>query len=353
MRNIEPEATRQAYSFDTAGVSTRRVNWWLRFTSMGLDKPQETLEQREIVRRSRLISWVLLGVLVTLLAFLPAVTRDVPSAFAVGGAFLGTLLALALNRFGFVNLAGSLLVILMCTAIISVVIAAPGGKISLVYLPAYDILALPVVVAATILPRWSGFITAVASAIFIYADLLLQAKASDLQQAIATYGLPVLAGRPISILIMVAVIAYLWVRSMDLAVKRADREGELRALQQEIAEVKTRWSGEANDFVQGVIKAVASLANGQEGQISLPPGHSFSEQATFLNTQLRQFYRIKQKKVSGNNEQIEIAATYLLRILSGLYNGKITLNGLDPNKFSTNVPVIDEIAKYLYVMLQK
>ncbi|MBV9710228.1 MAG: hypothetical protein JO011_04840, partial [Ktedonobacteraceae bacterium] len=32
-------------------------NWWLRKTSFGWDKPQETIEQREMVRRSRLTSW--------------------------------------------------------------------------------------------------------------------------------------------------------------------------------------------------------------------------------------------------------------------------------------------------------
>ena len=327
-------------------------NWWLRKTSFGWDRPQETIEQREMVRRSRLTSWILLGVLVTLLVFIPAVTRDTPSAFLVVSSLFVILIAMALNRYGLVNLAGSLLVVMMCAATLSVVVAAPGGKISLVYLPAYDILAIPVVVGASILPRWSGFVIAAVGATLIYADLFLQTKADDMQHAIAVYGMPVLAGRPISILIIVALIAFLWVRSMDQALQRADRAEELHALEQEIIQVRTRWSEEANDFVQGTIRAVAALANGQEAHVFLPPNHSFATQAAFVNTQLRQFYKMKQGAAKGDGQQVEIAAGYLLKILQGMHDGRLSIKVLDPSLFSSQVPEIDEIAKYLYFMLQ-
>ena len=336
----------------TSQSVTPTVGRWLRMTSSGWDKPQETIEQREMVRRSRLTSWILLGVLVTLLIFIPSVTRDVASAFSVVGALFITIIAIVLNRHGFVSLAGTLLVVMMCMATLSVVIASPGGKISLVYLPAYDILAIPVVVGASILPRWSGFIIAAICATLIYVDLLLQPKADDLLRAITTYGLPVLAGRPISILIIVALVAFLWVRSMDQAVRRADRAEELHELEQQIIQVRTLWSEEANDFVQGTINAVAAIANGQEARVQLPLNHSFTTQATFVNTQLHQFYKMKQAAAKGNNEQVEIAVGYLLKILQGLHDGRVTLKLLDPSQFSSHVPEIDEIAKLLYFMLQ-
>ncbi len=351
MKNIEPEFG-FVQTADTTNTPAKRPNWWLRKTSFGWDKVQETIAQREIMRRSRLASWILLGILATLLVYLPATTRDVASAFSVLGALFITLIVIALNRHGFVNLAGTLLVVMICAAILSVVVAAPGGIISLVYLPAYDILAIPVVIGASILPRWSGFVIAAVCAALIYADLFLQTKAADLQHAITVYGLPVLAGRPISILIIVALVAFLWMTSMDQAIKRADRAEELHALEQQIIEVRTMWSEEANDFVQGTIKAVAALANGREAQVSLPPNHSFATQAAFVNTQLHQFYKMKQAAAKGNSEQVEIAISHLLRILRGLHDGRVTVKLLEPSQFSSQIPEVDDIAKYLYFMLQ-
>lgn len=339
----------------TPALNTTRpsTNWWLRMTSSGWDKPQDTIEQREMVRRSRLTSWILLGVLGTLVIFIPSVTRDAASAFSVVGALFITLITIALNRYGFVGLAGTILVVMMCLAPLSVVVGSPDGKISLVYLPAYDILAISVIIGASILPRWSGFLIAAVDATLIYVDLAVQAKASDLQQAIATYGLPVLAGRPISILLIVAVVAFLWVKSMDQAVRRADRAEELQALERQIIQVRTRWSEEANDFVQEIVKAVAAIANGQEARVHLPPDHSFTTQANFVNTQLHQFYKMKQAaSKKGNHAQTEIAISYLLKVLQALHDGRITIKLLSPEQFSSQVPEIDEIAKYLYFMLQ-
>jgi hypothetical protein len=335
-----------------SNIANPPTNWWLRKTSFGWDKPQETIEQREIVRRSRLTAWILLAILVTLLVYIPSVLRDAASAFTVAGALLITLFAIVLNRRGFVGLAGTVLVVMMCLAPLSVIVASPDGKISLVYLPAYDILAIPVIVGASILPRWSGFVVAGICTTLIYVDLLVQTKAADLQQAITTYGLPVLAGRPISILIIVALVAFLWVRSMDQAVRRADRAEELQALEQQIIQVRIRWSEEANDFVQGTIRAVAAIANGQETQVRLPPDHSFNTQANFVNTQLHQFYKMKLAAAKGNTGQVTIAINYLLKILQGLHDGRVTIKLLSPDQFSSHVPEVDEIAKYLYFMLQ-
>ncbi|HVU70707.1 MAG TPA: hypothetical protein VHD63_26515, partial [Ktedonobacteraceae bacterium] len=170
-----------------------KVNWWLRMTSTGWDKPQETIEQREITRRSQLLSWILLGTFVAMLAFIPALFKDTPSVFAVCGMLIGLVFITFFNRRGWITLAGVLMVLFDIAASLSVIVGAVDGQIHVVTLPAYDFLVLPVIVGASILPRFSAFIIAAFNIGLIYADLIFQKHAQDLQPAIQQYGLPVLA----------------------------------------------------------------------------------------------------------------------------------------------------------------
>ncbi len=331
--------------------SLPKVNWWLRWTSAGWDQPQETIEQRERVRRSRLTSWIILGLLIMLLIFIPAGLQDPASLLAMPIGAVGLLIAAVLNRFGYVSVAGILLVVLLSGAILGTLLGAPGGKVSLVYLPIYDILAVPVVVGASILPRISSFIIAAANIALVYADLLLQPRADDLQKQINIYGLVGLAGRPTAIMIIIAVVAYLWVRGMEEAVRRADRAEELRAMEQLFAEAEARQADEVRVFIQETINAISALANGQEGLVLLPPDHPFHKQAIFINGQLKQFHKLKQASKTAH-DQTAPAAALLLNLLQRMNAGQATLAMLEPGRFATQVAVIDEIAGYLYYMLQ-
>src|SRR5689334_21148591 len=89
-----------SYHLSQESTPQPKVNWWLRMSSSGWDKPQETIEQRERTRRSRLLAWILLGVLVALALFIPAAFKDRASAFSVAGAFIGVLIIIQLNRRG-------------------------------------------------------------------------------------------------------------------------------------------------------------------------------------------------------------------------------------------------------------
>jgi hypothetical protein len=328
-----------------------KVNWWLRLTSTGWNQPQETIEQRERARRSRLTSWIILGLLVMLVVFVPAGLQDPASLRIMPFAALGVAIATALNRFGFVGASGILLVVMISGAIFGVLLGAPHGQVSLVYLPIYDILAVPVVIGASILPRISSFLIAAANIALVYADLLLQPKADDLQQQINIYGLAGLAGRPTAVMVIIAVVAYLWVRGMDGAVRRADRAEELRAMEQHFAEIEARQADEVRAFIQEIINAIGMLANGQEGLVLLPLDHPFYKQAMFINGQLKQFHKLKQAN-KGIGDKTAPAAGLLLNLLQRMNAGQANISMLDPQHFSTQVVVIDEIAGYLYYMLQ-
>jgi hypothetical protein len=351
MRQASEMKTNGTYQRKQTTLPPRKVNWWLRMTSNGWDKPLETIQQRETARRSVLLSWILLGLFVALILFIPATLTNVPSIFAVLIAAIVLIICIFLNRRGLVTIAGVCVVVLAITATMGVVIGSPDHQIHLVYLPAYDFLVVSVILGAAILPRSSAFLIAAIDIIIIYADLIFQDKSSDLTAAISMYSLPTLAGRPVVILVIAAVISFLWARGMEEAVKRADRAEELQLVKQQFVEMEAARTRQVEDFVQETINAINALANGQEGLLLLPAGHPWYPQALFINAQLKQFYKLKQAN-KGDNEHIAYAAEILLTLLQRNSQKQALISALDPRQFSTPVPVINEIAKCLYQLLQ-
>src|SRR5215470_3849085 len=103
------------------------VNGWLRLTSSGWDRPQRSIETRERARRSRLVSWLILGLLVGVAILSPLAIDDARSRWTLGGWVLGLVLSAVLNRRGYVTAAGVLLVALFSGGILAANLASPIG----------------------------------------------------------------------------------------------------------------------------------------------------------------------------------------------------------------------------------
>lgn len=345
-----PQSERPAYQPERETQLPRKINWWLQVASSGWDKPQDTIELREKARRSALLAWILLGVFAALILFIPTGFTYPPATISIIATALLLFAVIWLNRVGMVTSAGIVLVTIACLATFGVVLASPDGKLHLYYLPAYDFLVIPVILGASILPRISAFIVAAINIVLLYADLILQPKAPDMLNAVGTYTLPAVTARPVALLVITAVISYSWVRGMEVAIRRADRAEELRAIEQHFVQKETERTTRVEEFVQETINAIGALANGQEGLLLLPLNHPWQQQAIFINTQLKQFYKLKQAN-RGNNEQIAFAAETLLRLLQRVSSGQAPVSSLDPRRFTTRVALTDEIAKHLYFLL--
>lgn len=243
------------------------VNWWLRLTSYGWDQPAKSLAERELIRRSQLASWILAGLLIVDAVLLPIGFSDPGSdpgtLTAVLVAAACAVLAAFLNRQGQVTTVGVLLIIVICGAILGSDLAEPGG-IATDTLPDYDLLVMAVVVAASLLPPISAFVVAGMTSILICLDFFLQPHALDLQQDLASYpdplsGAVTLLARPIALQILVATVAFLWVRGTERAIDRADRAEELAALEHAFAEQKRQLE----TGVQDILAVLVQVANGQ------------------------------------------------------------------------------------------
>jgi hypothetical protein len=208
-----------------------RANWWLRLASSGWNRPLYTTEQREAARRSRLASWLILGLALALLVLSPLASGDAHTLIAFSLFAIGLLVAMILNRTGHVWTTGALLVLLIIGLIMGPMVTSPLG-LTMGQLPNYDALAVAVLVAATLLPRPAIVLVAAGNSAMIVADYLLRPHHANVQQDALLYPSVTmqtisLLVRPLAIEVMMAVVSYLWVRSVDAAIRRADQAEEI------------------------------------------------------------------------------------------------------------------------------
>jgi hypothetical protein len=112
-----------------------------------------------------------------------------------------------------------------------------------------------VIVGASILPRIAAFIIAVCNIGLIAVDFSLQPKVGDLMHWMSIEGPLPLIARPIALQIIIAVVAYLWVRGTDDAIRRADRAEELAALEHQMAEQKHQLDIGIQQLLQTHVRA--------------------------------------------------------------------------------------------------
>ncbi|HEX9035975.1 MAG TPA: hypothetical protein VF808_03200 [Ktedonobacterales bacterium] len=221
----------------TLPLPGKRPNFWLRLASNAWQSPQETIAQRERARRNTLTAWIVLGLLAMDLILIPAGLTDPTTLMAISVAALGIIVAGVLNRFGQTTAAGVLLIVLIIGAIIGAITGTPGG-LPLVDLPAYDLLVIAIVVAASILSSGSAFIVAAVNIILIVLDFNLQSYAPDMKIQLAQIGALGMLARPVALQVIIATVAFLWVHGLQDQVRRADRAEEVAHLESIVADQK-------------------------------------------------------------------------------------------------------------------
>ena len=142
-------------------------------------------------------------------------------------------IATLLNRLGLTVAAGILLSgsIMLFYALLLV----SGGPLGAGDLPLYDQLAIAELVAVSFLPPRRVFLVALVNSLFIWSDLTFQPKTAFLHTMLANNYITILA-RPLALQLLVAVVAYFWVRGAIHAFTRANRAEEIAALERTIAE---------------------------------------------------------------------------------------------------------------------
>ena len=240
--------------------------WWFRLSCPPEPSSTAPLIQRERYRRARTIS------IITFLLQLYVIT-SLPAGFFGTNHFLAVLLAFAFianvaamisNRRGWVTVAGLLLVFNVEISQGTNILTTPGG-LSLAALPLFDLMVIPLVLSASVLPKFYVFVFAALNSIFALLGILYLPHHVDLAQALATSGVGLIS-LPISIQFILAFLAFLWVQSADQAIRRADRAEQIALLEHDIAESRqliAEQKIQLENSIQEISQALLSSNNGR------------------------------------------------------------------------------------------
>ena len=263
---------------------------WLSIASSSGVNPQKTLEERELARRSDLLAWLALGMLGGLVVVSPIAIGDPVAALAYLCFFALIIAAIFFNRGGRITLGGIVLVISLNAAVFVYMWSSPLG-LTMGQLPNYDALVVSVVLAASVLPRQSAFVVAALNAGCIVADYLLRPHNANVAADAALYPSPTiqtisLLVRPIALQFVMALVAFLWVRSTDQAIRRADRAEEIALLEyRELERTKTLEEG-----VRYLHQTLAQWAQGNfTGRVPLMPLGVLEQVRNDLNAYMERF----------------------------------------------------------------
>lgn len=149
--------------------------------------PQQVLQANELLRRSRLVRIVSIGILAAMGLLIPTAlvpTLDLVTLGAVLCAFVGAGVGYLLNRMRFVNPAGYVLLTGAMIAIGWEIVAQSlrQGGLDLNDLRVYDLFVLPIVLAAVLVTRRGPVILAAVSITFTIASVILLDKSPTLLQ---------------------------------------------------------------------------------------------------------------------------------------------------------------------------
>lgn len=240
--------------------------WWLGLTTPRAGGPVTTTRAREALRRARLLSTLQLTALVLTAILLPRGFLPVldPGTLAGVGAFaLVLLISIILNRTGHLTAASVVFTGGLWLAIAGSQLATPTGRISFQDLAGYDLLVIPLVVAAILLPSRAVVLLWLASALFVVLDLGLAEHGpnldaylrSDLPPFVRIYPVAIY---PIVLTAVVAVISWLSARSVARALTSADRATEVERAYALLAEQKR----ELEEAIGDIQQVHARVANG-------------------------------------------------------------------------------------------
>jgi len=303
------------------------LGWWHRIAAPPVPAETASLKEREAWRRGRYISN-------TLLAMIFAVTLV---TIFVGGIanhallpnLIGTIVFLAIacffNRRGRVIVSGIIVVLVLDVSIGGANLAFT--PLDAFNLPLLDVLVLPALFAASLLPAYFVFFDMTLHIIFIVCVLtFLFPKDAALIALLHNPGhLADGLAKPIVIQIVTAVIAYTWMRSVTSSVERADRATSIALLERNVSE-QAQHEAEQKHLLENEIKDIiqvhTQVANGNyDARVPLRKGNILWPVAGSLNNLVARFQSLL--KETRRLQRLDDAAAHFFHARNQAQNGPI------------------------------
>ncbi|MBV9690444.1 MAG: hypothetical protein JO202_12140 [Ktedonobacteraceae bacterium] len=243
----------------------RILQLWYRIASPPQPDDSAPFEERELFRRGRTGSQIIIFLFILLFISYPA-------AFAGSNSLLIAILtidlfilslATMLNRLRRVNTAGIMVVLIFVASPTVNILTTPGG-VNTSALPIFGLLVLPLMCAVSFLPPWWVFVVGAANCLFTLYVLKFMPSSGELHEVlkVAFPGIvtPILLGQGI-----VSIVAFLWVRGARQALLRADRAEVILALERREIERQQReleLKHQLDTGIQQILETHVQVSNG-------------------------------------------------------------------------------------------
>lgn len=271
------------------------LRWWYYLASPSEPEENATLKEMERFRRGRTGSQIILAFYVLLIVAIPAgfVGTNIYLIPIVIASALALILGTILNRLGYVNFAGTIVVLTFVGFPVANIVGNPDG-LSMLTLPLYGLLVLPLLGVISFLPPWWVFVMAVVNSLFTVASLMYLPRTAELSAILSIAYAGVLAPIILSQFI-VSIVAYAWVRSSNQASVRADQAEELARLEHDLAvqaEVAAQRQQQLEASIQKIVMTHIRVANGDlDARIPLTEDNVLWQISGSLNTLLARAQR--------------------------------------------------------------
>lgn len=282
-----------------------------------------SLSAHEYTRRRKLAQIILLVIASFQMVEIPGALVN-HNLMALGTALLGaTICAVALffNQRGMVTVGSILLIIVVDLGCGLMLLTSPNG-LAVENLPIFDALIISDLIAVSLLPARSVFPVALGNILFIIGDLILQPQTPAMQKLLASGMASTVLIQPISLQIIVAIVTYLWVRSAQQAIVRADRAEEIAALQRREAERTQQLEA----GIQQLLQTQVRTANGDlTARVNLRQENVLWQVGVSLNLLLTRLQ--KAERTTRELQQMRSEVTRLTEALHVLRSEKCQCTG--------------------------
>ena len=298
----------QSNSLKEQYLPVKRSAWsrlwegWDRLSTPARPLVDASLEVREIVRRARVNSVVVLMLFIF----------NVPSFFAaIYGSNKGRIpelvilsvidiIAIYINRRGLVNVVGALIWLSFSASIMTDIVTTPGG-LSLTVISLFLLLILPQTIASVMLPPLFIFVSALLNVLFciLVVNFLPHPASMNALMPIA-YANGIFL--PITVLGITAIISFLAQNSLGQAIRDRDRAQEIVRLERNLSLQSDEMLKRKEQLEQGIaviLDTQTHVANGNfNTQVPLTNDHVLWPVARTLNNliaRLRRYHHIERE----------------------------------------------------------
>ncbi|GCE12096.1 hypothetical protein KTT_19550 [Tengunoibacter tsumagoiensis] len=338
------------------------LGWWLNLTAAIRPTDMSELATREYIRKSELLSLVIVGICGFVLALTSNSLSDPSTLLAAILLLITSVICLIFNRCNKPQIAAYIITIFTCLIIMLSIVLAKGG-LRMTWIVTYDLLTVPILMAALIIHRNVALVFAFICDIFVVLDFFLHPRAHIMVHGFAFDEIQweidqpffnpwAMINRNFLLLLFVGILAWMAAYSFEKALLWAEQIKQEALAAQDRAFENEQVAGLVSTFLTEVMNVFTEQANGRTVYLAVRSSQDdpFAPYTHLVNERLRRFDQLR-KKGSWQDVQVTEASKALSNILHKIAVRSLPIQALAPSHFRTGIEIVDELANQMYILL--